>query len=331
MTDERRIHRTNDNENTFDAKHIGWASNNNTKRTSPAYADSESFIRARLKAQDKSSILNDSTSLRSVGESTGKEKTNNAPRRQMLDASKRFSGAVRHKQHMFSPRASRLTPRSGVSHNGSFDDSVFYSPHYDEVLQTARGLCRDYICYRLKRSGFQGRVVITKYEPAKDQNLSFDVLKIGKTLEDLYPHLFRNLARQLGYVLRSDEELRTLFDRLGSNIIGSNPAEYRWGRILALLAISGSLSIDCIAQGHTELVENMVTIFCDFVEVHLLNWIIEHGGWASMAKLFSDTNEQDESTGAIVRNFKNSCVPMVCASAVCAGIAIVAGTLLEVL
>lgn len=60
--------------------------------------------------------------------------------------------------------------------------------------------------------------------------------------------MFRNLARQLGYVLRSNEEMRVLFERLAIEVVGTDPDEYRWGRILALLSIAGSLSVDCIAQ-----------------------------------------------------------------------------------
>lgn len=59
------------------------------------------------------------------------------------------------------------------------EDSVFYTTLPEDVIQTTQGICRDFICYRLKRAGFQGRVVITKYPPAKDQILSFQILKIG--------------------------------------------------------------------------------------------------------------------------------------------------------
>lgn len=64
--------------------------------------------------------------------------------------------------------------------NSSLDDSVFYSNSHEELLEITRGICRDYICFRLKRNGFRGKVVITKYEPAKDQNLSYEILKIGR-------------------------------------------------------------------------------------------------------------------------------------------------------
>lgn len=60
------------------------------------------------------------------------------------------------------------------------EDSVFYTTVPEDILQTTQGICRDFICYRLKRAGFQGRVVITKYPPAKDQVLSFQILKIGE-------------------------------------------------------------------------------------------------------------------------------------------------------
>lgn len=168
---------------------------------------------------------------------------------------------------------------------GHDEDNVFYATVPQDLLQMTQGICRDFICYRLKRAGFQGRVVITKYPPAKDQVLSFQILKIGKIFEDLHPHLFRNLARQLGYVLRSNEEMRVLFERLAMEVIGPDPGEYRWGRVLALLSIAGSLSVDCIAQGHVDLIEDVVTVFCEFVESNLLHWIIDRGGWDAMVEV----------------------------------------------
>ena len=52
-----------------------------------------------------------------------------------------------------------------------------------------------------------------------------------------------------------------------------------WGKIIALFTIAGALAVDCIQQGHTELVISVVNTFEHITSHHLAKWIVRQGGW----------------------------------------------------
>lgn len=75
------------------------------------------------------------------------------------------------------------------------DDSVFVPVAHDEACTLAEGLCRDYVCYRLKRSGYERQVHVTHLEPAGDHALSNRILNLGNYMlhvncEFLLPTVF---------------------------------------------------------------------------------------------------------------------------------------------
>ena len=60
------------------------------------------------------------------------------------------------------------------------NDSVFFSDSYYDAVHTTIGLCRDYVVFRLQRSGFGYKLLADDYPPAKDQLLSSRILRAGK-------------------------------------------------------------------------------------------------------------------------------------------------------
>lgn len=51
--------------------------------------------------------------------------------------------------------------------------------HCDDVMEETKTICRDYICCRLKRSGYRGKVVITGIKTSSDQTSSMILLNAG--------------------------------------------------------------------------------------------------------------------------------------------------------
>jgi len=54
-----------------------------------------------------------------------------------------------------------------------------------------------------------------------------------------------------------------------------------WGRIVALLAFSGSLAAQCIEKEMPFLVNQVVDWTAAYISTHLASWINENGGWVS--------------------------------------------------
>ncbi|CAK8691032.1 unnamed protein product [Clavelina lepadiformis] len=167
------------------------------------------------------------------------------------------------------------------------DDSVFVSMAYDDAWGLTAGLVRDYICYCLKRSGFITKVKITEYPPARNRQLSSQILNIGAAFEIMHPTLYKNFAKKLGYIFDSEKTLRRLYYRLATHIIGTDPNNYTWCRIVSLFCVGGAMAVDCVAQGHSELIEPVIKISSDFVKSNVLDWIVSRGGWQGMPTHFN--------------------------------------------
>uniref|UniRef100_H2Z3W0 Bcl-2 Bcl-2 homology region 1-3 domain-containing protein n=1 Tax=Ciona savignyi TaxID=51511 RepID=H2Z3W0_CIOSA len=172
------------------------------------------------------------------------------------------------------------------------DDSVFHSTSYEDDVTLTIGICRDYICYRVKRDGFGSRVTVKLYAPAVDQTMSSNILNLGSSFERMFPKSFRQVSRQIGCLFNSEDAIRRLYFRLAVHILGVLEENYTWGRILALLALAGAMAVDCISQGHPGLVEPMIAISSDFIRKNSLDWIIKKGGWHALVDHFSPESAQ---------------------------------------
>jgi len=60
-----------------------------------------------------------------------------------------------------------------------------------------------------------------------------------------------------------------------------------WGRIVALLAFSGSLAAQCIEKEMPFLVNQVVDWTTAYISTHLASWINENGGWVSRLSGFN--------------------------------------------
>ena len=52
-----------------------------------------------------------------------------------------------------------------------------------------------------------------------------------------------------------------------------------WGRVVALFSLAAGFAIDCVGQGHSVFVTEVVEAFTKFVSQRLVNWISAQGGW----------------------------------------------------
>nr|CAB3226030.1 bcl-2-related ovarian killer protein homolog B [Phallusia mammillata] len=169
----------------------------------------------------------------------------------------------------------------------SGDDSVFVPAVYDEACVLAAGLCRDYVCYRLKRSGYEQQVHVTQIEPASDQALSNRILNLGCDLEKHYPVVYTSVFTHIVKRRFSEASLQRLYFRLGTHILGGHPQSFTWGRLLSLFCVAGELAVDCVAQGNSELVECVIRTASDYMKHTVIEWVVANGGWEMLAEHFT--------------------------------------------
>lgn len=53
-------------------------------------------------------------------------------------------------------------------------------------------------------------------------------------------------------------------------------------QVVSLFAITGGLAVDCVRQGHTEYLAQLVEGIAAVIEDELVVWINENGGWVRM-------------------------------------------------
>ncbi|XP_076804216.1 uncharacterized protein LOC143448381 isoform X2 [Clavelina lepadiformis] len=221
------------------------------------------------------------------------------------------------------------------SSNGRPSLMDFRRSHYrlkakeQRVLEQLKDICRDYVMCRLRQRNLAGRVN-TMRPRSGDRSLSQEILFIGNELEKTQKCQFRNISKQIGITLRSEDVLRKVYFELAAEIItteahqlqsgverltdssrktsstqpnfatcGSRVIEINWGRICALFAIAGGLAIDCVQQGHADLVNKLINYCGEFAQDEgVLKWIHDQGGWEALRDLTYEDSARRTSADA---------------------------------
>lgn len=203
-----------------------------------------------------------------------------------------------------------------LGQNGTTANGGFRSPE-ERIVEQTKDFCRDYIVQVLKRNSLIHRVKISR-SASPDQWLMKDIHAICNELERRNRGLCKNLAKQIGITLRSEEVLRKIFFEICLEIIStdisaenltnskstiqdrpgfsrSNSEENQkkrditWGRMMGIFVVTGAFSIDCIKQGHSELVDDLIEICGEFFQSQgLVEWISSHGGWEKLSEVNSN-------------------------------------------
>ncbi|XP_078486731.1 uncharacterized protein LOC100186363 isoform X1 [Ciona intestinalis] len=185
-----------------------------------------------------------------------------------------------------------------------------------KALEQTKDICKDYIVHRLQQRKLANRVKVTRQQSAS-RALSRDVIFIASELERMQKHLYSDVSKQIGITLRSEDVLRKVFFELAGEILTTEPVtipkegavngetkkeksrafvssgsriiEITWGRICAVVAIAGGLSIDCVNQGHSDLVNQLIEFCGEFAsEEGVLRWIVSQGGWETLREMTDD-------------------------------------------
>ena len=101
----------------------------------------------------------------------------------------------------------------------------------------------------------------------------------------MHPRIYSGVARQIcrnsGGEFHSAEAVTILLGAVGRELFRS---DITWSKVVALFAIAGGLSVDCVRQGHPEYLPKLMQSVSDVIEDELVSWINENGGWVSMKK-----------------------------------------------
>ncbi|KAG5280183.1 hypothetical protein AALO_G00085940 [Alosa alosa] len=148
------------------------------------------------------------------------------------------------------------------------------------VFQT-KALCIEYIYSRLAREGLIFPVV--EYEHLKSSGTPEDVfavlLKLGDELESMGPFIYRDVAKQLNILVDVESMVSDAFFTVAMEISSSGMT---WGKVVAVYALAGALAVDCVRQGHTDMIYTIVDSMGVFAYKGLAPWLIQQGGWVEI-------------------------------------------------
>lgn len=218
----------------------------------------------------------------------------------MLDTTLRVYWAVRDKlQRVRDPPLARL------------ELHFQHAPMMAEVVEQSKILCEDYIYSRLKvvllmseSDGFKVRVPngnascssyssrpgkVSAWKQRKTTDVSTDIQDIGLKLECSYPHLYENVAAQIGMPLRSRVAVRRAMIHVGDFMFRHSVVT--WGRIVGLFAVAAAMARDCVLAGRGEHVADIVAVFSELIERHAAAWICKQGGWVAIVKAVRSVRE----------------------------------------
>jgi hypothetical protein len=147
------------------------------------------------------------------------------------------------------------------------------------AVASTRLLVADYIMFRLRRANLPWDECPQLPEPGPVQR-TMQVL--GEAFEERYTEVFQGMADSLHLTPNTAQDS---FMRIVNELFSDG---IRWGRIVALVAFGGALSVQCIQLEMPGLVNDIVDWVTEYIDIVLMSWIQEQGGWVSSVVYVTD-------------------------------------------
>ena len=158
-----------------------------------------------------------------------------------------------------------------------------------DVIAQGKTLCGQYIRYRLQRSGmFDKKCGLQRLRSVSSlpggyvvREVFPELLIVGLELERMHPKVYTGVARQAtssprGSVLSSDKIINNIITGVGRELFRN---DINWAKVVSMYAVAGGLAVDCIRQGHSELLQCIIDSMGELLEYELASWIAVNGGW----------------------------------------------------
>ncbi|KRZ14215.1 Bcl-2-like protein 1 [Trichinella zimbabwensis] len=157
----------------------------------------------------------------------------------------------------------------------------------DAVESEACVIACDYINHRLLKSNY---VWTDCPDLPKPNCISLCMRTMGEELEQRYERSFKSMSETLQISpTTAYPTFLAICDQLFNDGI-------RWGRIVALYAFGGSLSLQCVRKNMPELVSSIADWLAMYTETHLSQWIIENGGWEGFVKFYHQSSVKQQTS-----------------------------------
>ena len=148
----------------------------------------------------------------------------------------------------------------------------------DKSMDVAMAICRDYIHQKLVLKGYPKNKI--RLSAAHCSHSEYFV-KAGCVLERLYPKVYTDVSRKIAMTMASSTVVKNSLTSVLEIMFRDS---ITWGKVVSMFAISASFAEECVQQGHSEFVDDVVKCVGNFVALHLVEWLVKQGGWVSKFK-----------------------------------------------
>ncbi|XP_060744324.1 bcl-2-related ovarian killer protein homolog B [Tachysurus vachellii] len=190
-------------------------------------------------------------------------------------------------------RAERQVGDKTERHSGVME--VFEQiPTERELVFQARLLCREFMYSRITREGLSWSAVdaVPPAAPAALTHAALVLLKLGDELENIQPHVYRNIAKQLNISVALEVVVTDAFLAVASEILSLG---ITWGKVVAIFAVAGGLAVDCVRHQHPAVVLTIEESLGEFVRKSLVPWLRRRGGWSDILKCVRNVENRSQS------------------------------------
>ncbi|KAF4086388.1 hypothetical protein AMELA_G00105170 [Ameiurus melas] len=156
-------------------------------------------------------------------------------------------------------------------------------PTESELVLHAKLLFREFMWSRITREG----LIWCRVEAAPPAappaltHAALVLLKLGDELENMRPHVYRNIAKQLNISLAMEAVVSDAFLYVATEILSLG---ITWGKVVAIFAVAAGLAVDCVRQERAAVVHTIEESLGEFVRKSLVPWLRRRGGWGDISK-----------------------------------------------
>lgn len=161
-------------------------------------------------------------------------------------------------------------------------------PDQKSVIEMSFAVANYYIPYHLrdtcKQDSLRGLPKHYLIPPAQPSETFTHVTKLCTQMEQDSSSFFEGLPQRMN--LRA-ENAKATFMSLSKRVVCHDGIN--WGRIMSIYTLGGAFAVHFVNKGQIHIVPKIAYWIQEVVEKHLVDWIIQEGGWDNISKKCGDT------------------------------------------
>ncbi|XP_028268728.1 apoptosis regulator BAX-like [Parambassis ranga] len=153
----------------------------------------------------------------------------------------------------------------------------------DQILEVSTLLLKDFVYEGVQRYG-DSSITVTREQLGGGELSNPKHKKFGLCLRQIGDQLDGNQQFQMMINDPSLSPTKETFMRIAVEIFSDG--KFNWGRVVALFYFACRLVIRAVKSQIPDIIRTIIHWTIDYLQEHVINWIIEQGGWEGIGSYF---------------------------------------------